>query len=825
MLGTLAFIGNVLVIILIAVIAFLLVISAMIIKWYKKPIHGRALVRSGQGGTKIAFESGMFVIPILHRLEIMDITLKAITINRIGVDGLICKDNIRADIKVVFFVRVNNTFEHAKDVALSIGCERASTIETLEALFDAKFSEALKTIGKRFDFVNLYNERDDFRKQIVGIIGTNLNGYLLDDCAIDYLEQTPLTAMKEHNILDAEGIKKIIDLTSKQQIQANLIQREKEKIITKQNVEAREIVLTYERQLAEKEETQKREIANIKDEEHAKIIKVSEAQRELAEKSKITAQEAIEIAQQNKERQVIVAIWNKEKTDGVEKEKAEKEKMLQVTDREKIISLAQIEKDKEIELERAKIQEIIRERVKVQKDVVVEEQKILDTEQFATAERHKKVAIIQAEEVAEQALVKQIKNAEAHRTSTQISGEAQKIAAEFTAKEKIIQAETDFTAAGKQAEAIKTLAIAEAAKESALGKAEAQVIEAKAVANLKDGETNAKILEITALAEAKGIDAKSKARAGEITVVTTAEAQAHFEVGQSQAKVIEQKGLAEAEALNKKGEAEANVLDKKGLAQANILKEQGLAEADIINAKAQANEKQGLAEAKIIQEKLSAEAKGIEEKAAAMKKLDGIGKEHEEFKLQLQKDKDVEIAQINIYKAIADAQAQVIGEALKSANIDIVGGETMFFEKIIGSITRGKNIDTLFDNSNVLSSVKDRILTGKKKIHENIPEIQVVENKQENIKPDTKEIVVDKVQNEESDSKNQDNKYIEDKVIDFLERYKFLLDGFNEMTVMEALEALITKMPDEEKKGFVLHLIDKVKKTDLTSMIVNKLGL
>ena len=37
----------------------------------------------------------------------------------------------------------------AKDVAFSIGCERASIKETLENLFDAKFSEALKTFFLR----------------------------------------------------------------------------------------------------------------------------------------------------------------------------------------------------------------------------------------------------------------------------------------------------------------------------------------------------------------------------------------------------------------------------------------------------------------------------------------------------------------------------------------------------------------------------------------------------------------------------------------------------------------------------------------------------
>ena len=75
-----------------------------------------------------------------------------------------------------------------------------------------------------------------------------------------------------------------------------------------------------------------------------------------------------------------------------------------------------------------------------------------------------------------------------------------------------------------------------------------------------------------------------------------------------------------------------------------------------------------------------AEAAGIEEKAEAMKKLDGVGKEHEEFKLRLEKELKVDLANINIQKDIADAQAKVIGDALKAANIDIVVLTNPFFE-------------------------------------------------------------------------------------------------------------------------------------------------
>ncbi len=619
---------------------FLIAILILIARMYRKAVQGEALVRTGAGGTKISF-NGILSFPVIHKLEIMDITLKTMVVSRTGKDGLICKDNMRADIQITFFVRVNKTEDDVKHVAQSIGCHRASDTQQLELLFDAKFSEALKTVGKQFDFVELYNSRADFRDKIIEEIGTNLNGYILDDCAIDYLEQTPLDSLNESNILDAEGIKKIIDITSREKIKANLIEKEKEKTITKQNVEARETILELEKQLAETEEKQRKEIAITKAREEAETKTMQEQERLKSEKARIVTDEELQVAEENKMREIIVALKNKEKTEAIESERVEQARSLEATERERIVTLAQIEKEKAVEEERKNIQDVIRERVAVEKAVVEEEEKIKDTKAYAEADRLKKVAITNAEKDAEEALVKEIKSAE-----------AKKHAAEHLAKQKLIDADAEQASAGQRADAIKTLAEAKAAEAAALGMSEAQVMEAKADARIKQGEAEASVIEDQAIAEAKGIQAKSEAQA---------------------------------------------------LGNQKI----GLAEATVIEARAQAEEKKGLAEATVMSEKFSVDAKGIEQKANAMKKLDGVGKEHEEFKLKLGKEKEIELASIHIQKDIAEAQARVIAEALKAANIDIVGGETMFFDQIINAVTRGKSIDRMVDNSHVIGSVKD----------------------------------------------------------------------------------------------------------------------
>ncbi|AXT57778.1 flotillin family protein [Aquimarina sp. AD1] len=618
MTGILPFIG-----IGIGLILFLIIVYfAIIAMFYKKIPQGQALVRTGFKGTKVATDKGLYVVPVFHKVEIMDISVKKIQIERLGGDGLVCKDNMRADIKVAFFVRVNSDVDSIKKVAQTIGCERASEVSTLEGLFEAKFSEALKTVGKKFQFTELYEARREFRGEIVNIIGTDLNGYTLEDCAIDYLEQTPVSFLKMDNILDAEGIKKITELTAAQNMKANLIKRDEEKVIRKQDVEAREAILELDKQLAEKEEQQKREIANIKAREEAEMLKVSEEERLKSETARIATEEKVKVAEENMQRQIIVAEKNKQRTDAVETERVEKDRMLEATERERIVTLAQIEKEKVVEVEKKNIQDVIRDRVTLEKGVVEEQENMKDIEAFKTADREKQVKITIAEANAEEALITTIKAAE-----------AQKEAAKQKAEEINIEAQAQKEASEKEAEARKTLAEATAKEEATIGMSEAQVMHAKADAN-----------------------------------------------------------------------------ERQGLVEANIIEKKAKAEAAGILAKAEAIKEEGLAEAEVIKEKAIADAAGIEEKAEAMKKLDGVGKEHEEFKLRLDKELQVDLAEINIQKEIADAQAEVIGEALKAANIDIVGGETMFFDQIVGQITKAKGFDRLVKHSDNIQDVKDAIL-------------------------------------------------------------------------------------------------------------------
>lgn len=640
-----------------SIAAIVLGIIILIARTHKKVPQGRALIRTGFGGIKVAYDSGLFVIPVLHKVEEMDISLKTIEVKRVGTEGLICRDNMRADIKVVFFVRINKTTDTIVRVAQTIGAARASDQNTLNILFDAKFSEALKTVGKQFDFVDLYTDRNEFKDQIMSNVSTNLNGYELDDCAIDFLEQTPVSQLKQDNILDSEGIKKIEELTSIQIEKTNFIRREREKTIKKQDVETREAILQLELQQTEKEERQKRAITILKTEQeneaHQMVI-TTNLKTSLRSKE---AQREEGIAEENKLREIIVAQKNKERTEAVENERIETDRLLEVERKERSVGEARIDKEKALEIKKRDIQAIIKERKAEEKKTIEEDQRIQDTIQLSEAERSRQVFIIQAQQTAEGKKIEETRQAE-----------SEKIVAEIKSQQIVIEAEARKSAQQKEAEARKINAEARAAEEATVGLAEAEVIMAQAEAKEKQGLVEARLIEQKAFAEAKAMEA-----------------------------------LAEAE--RKKGLAVAEVNKEQGGVGALITEQQGLAEAKVTQEK-------GSSEASVIELRMLAEAKGISAKAEAMKLLDGVGKDHEEFKLRLEQQRQIMIAEIDARRAIAEAQAHVLGESMRNARIDIVGGDTQFFNSIIDSIGRGKSIDRLIDNSTHLNDLKGAVLGG-----------------------------------------------------------------------------------------------------------------
>jgi uncharacterized membrane protein YqiK len=707
-------------------VLFLVGVAVVVARFYRKVDQGHALIVNRLGEEPDVTFTGGIVYPIIHRAEVMDISVKTIVIDRRGSDGLICQDNIRADIKVNFFVRVNKTKEDVLKVAQSIGCRRASDQDTLEELFVAKFSEALKTVGKQMEFEQLYTERDHFKDGVLQVIGTDLNGYVLDDAAIDYLEQTPVESLDKENILDSQGIRKITAITSQQNVHTNDLRQNERKAITKQNLEADEAIMELERRRADAEAKQHREIATVKAREEAETRTVQAQEMQRAKTAQIKAAEEIEKTQINKERQVEVATKDKERVLAIKTEQVEKDRDLEMISREREVELQRIAKEKALEVQRKEIAEVVRARIAVDKNVAEEEERIKDLRTTAEAQRMKSVTIINAEAEAEEQLVKDLKRAEA----------ADK-AAEFKARDRLTLASAELDAADKEAKAKIRHAEGVQAERAAEGLALVKVKEANAVAIEKEGLARARVSLEAMQAKATGEEklGLSQAKVKDALLAVTqreglVEAEVTREKMLAEAKGHEEKGLAtvkvkeaDAGAIQRRGEAEANAIELKMLAEAKGREADASALERRLLAEARGTEEQGLAEAKTIGGRLNAEASGLASKAEAMKAMEGRAWEHEEFRIRLEHDRIIKMQAIDAQKSIADSRATILAAAFSNAEMRIVGGDGEFFDRFVAAAGAGASVDALLENSSALSTTFGGYLSGERQLPDDLKDI------------------------------------------------------------------------------------------------------
>jgi len=643
-------------ILILGLVFFLLVATVISFTCIRKIQPGRAGVKTGFGGIKVSFD-WMIRFPMLQTYHIVDISVKKLEIHRKGKDGLVCKDNIRADITVAFYIRVDANVESVRKVAQMLTPERVSDQDQLRELFEAKFSEALKTAGKQMEFHELFTERITFRDQIQNTIGKDLDGFLLQDVAIDYLEQTPLNQHDPDNVLDSEGIKKITAITQRERVVANEHSQRASVQIEKENADADIAKREQNRRNQEDTAKQQRAITEVKANEEAEARKVIEMRRQDVESKRLEADEVIRLRTEDMNR----AVQEREFTVKKEKQRLEQEALQEGEEarvrRERTVSLADM--DKEVKVAEAAV-EVERKRAVVvaeQKAVVQQEEEKLNIEAKMTADRVREVTLIEAD-----------MNAKKEQVQKVVAAEAQK--------------EADRSLA--EAEKIKTVTAAEAAREAALR--EAERIQTLADAEAKASDKRRHSME----QEAEGQAAQEAAKGlGEAKVITAKAAAKKADAG-----AIKEVGLAEAEVIKAKGASTAEITEQQAEAEAEGVKDRELATAAGIEAK-------GLAE-----------AKAIEEKAKAMKLFQEAGQQHEEFRLRLAKDRDIELAAINVQRQIAEAHSRIVGDALQHSHIDIVGGENDFFEKIVGAVGNGKSVDRLLQNSSALSDVKNAFFNG-----------------------------------------------------------------------------------------------------------------
>ncbi|WP_342608547.1 peptidase [Vibrio tritonius] len=611
--------------------------------------------------------TGTFVWPVINQYEYMDITRKKISVIRSGkkdkdgeeYEGLHCRDNIRADLKVDFYIGVNHEEEDIVRVAKLFTAKEASNIERLKEHFQPKFSEALKTAVKQFEFEELLTNRRAFRDAVVTVIGSEMDGFKIYDVVIDKIDQTSLDAHSPDNILDVEGIRKISMITAQKNTETNAIRQDEQTIIKKKNVEAEANRLQLDKQEKESIARTQREIEIIKAQEEALAAEKREEYNRLTRLAELETEEEISKRRESVEMEVEmtrianqrqVAIQQEELTRSVETEKVRT--AAEVAEKE-------MHKETTVEEARKSVAEMRSQRVEIERKIAKEEEETENLRVNEQVNRDKRVKMVEAEAQAEAKQLELLVAARAEKDAAREQAERLLIENEAEMKVKTRTAENDLAVRTREAEA-------------------EQVVIAKR-------------------AEAEQIAAEKHAQAE--YVAKEREAAAKERMAQAEKEFISATGLAEitvererAQAIRETGEAQAYTLQTTGQAEAEALRAKGIAEAEAQTARFEATQK-----------------------------YDDHTREHDKWVMQLQQEKELELARIDAQKSVVSENAKALSQALSQADIKLFGGEGM--EQLRRTILDAASIDTKFTESEVMKPLVAEYMNGSRSLPQDLKDI------------------------------------------------------------------------------------------------------
>lgn len=424
-------------------------IAAVVTRLYRKTSASLAFVRTGMGGAKVIKDGGTVVLPVVHQVIPVSLETMRLNVERRGTHALITKDNLRVDLSAEFYIKVQANADDILQAARSLGSRNIRPEEVSE-LVQEKLVSALRTVAATKDLVELHSKRDEFASAVQAIVMHDLasNGLTLESVTISALDQTDPTQLQERNVFDAQGLRKIAEITQRALVERNEIERSAERALVEKDVETRKKVLEMERDQAEFEAEQKMKVATVQAAREREIREFQISQEELVARRDIEKQKAIQTAEVQRTQAVeqaeidkrisLIAKFREQETAEIVKQQA-----VEVADRGKEVAVAQKEQ------ERATAQAAMLE-AESQREAA--SQKVITVKITAEAQREAEKKLIAARQQINENKIREETSADvlAYMAVKQAEGERQ--AADLQYEAKLRLAEADAQGAARRAE-------------------------------------------------------------------------------------------------------------------------------------------------------------------------------------------------------------------------------------------------------------------------------------------------------------------------------------------------------------------------------------
>lgn len=436
-------------------VALIVVLGIVFTILYKRATRDEAFVRTGLGGKKVVLDGGAMILPIFHSYASVNLKTLRLTVERKERESLITKDRLRVDIVAEFYVRVRPDDESIALASQTLGA-LTNDAEALRNQVEAKFVDGLRSVAATMTILELQEKRSDFVKHVQATVESDVksNGLELESVSLTKLDQTDVKFFNPENFFDAEGLTQLKTVTETRRRDRNAIVRDNEVAIAQKDLEARQQTLGIERTKKEAELSQERDIANKTASTRAEVASATQTARLTEENARIDTDRAVAEkeagAKQIKETAVI------ESDLAINKRKTDAQREIQIATQENEIQIASKSKQTSEAVAEAKTAEAV---------AVSAEEKVITARAVEVADRARLTQVLAA-------------RTEAERKSTEL----------------IVAAEAEKKASLDRAEAVKTLATAEAESNKIkavgvrnIGEAEAAVITMKNEAQNKLG--------------------------------------------------------------------------------------------------------------------------------------------------------------------------------------------------------------------------------------------------------------------------------------------------------------------------------------------------
>ncbi len=338
------------------VLAVAVTIAVYLLRWlYRRSTKEIAFVRTGFGGEKVVISGGAFVIPVLHEITPVGMTVMRIEVMRRQNQAIITKNRMRVDVIAEFFVKVGSSRDEVSRAAQTLG-RRTLEPDGTRDLLEGRFSSALRTAAAQMTMEELHEQRQAFAQRVraAAIEGLAQNGLELESVAIVDLDQTSLEYFDSSNSFDAEGLTQLTETIEARRRMRNEIEQRTQIEIRSQNLDAQRKALDIDREGEYARLQQEHDVELRRTAQRMELAKDRATRDRESEQAQIAAREDVEKSKLAQERNLAEArIQNQQE---IEQREISRRRS---TDEAEIRSREQIEREQialELALEKARIE-------------------------------------------------------------------------------------------------------------------------------------------------------------------------------------------------------------------------------------------------------------------------------------------------------------------------------------------------------------------------------------------------------------------------------------------------------------------------------------